>query len=160
MARISRFCQTIILFFERPVCYLLTQYQRASADKLRAAIDVGWKQLSPNNKCHVIFIVFSKFYIKSAGGDGKFVVINKFRAFWCIICLCSCSEQKGHQFFLKGSHGRTVTSSAIYPLSLIPLATVHCTAVWEGTVTKYVLKMLHNQHNNLGYVGKKTLLDL
>jgi hypothetical protein len=55
--------------------------QRASADELRAAIDVGRKQLSPNNKCHVIFIVFSKFYIKSAGGDGKFVVINKFRAF-------------------------------------------------------------------------------
>jgi hypothetical protein len=50
---------------------------------------MGRKQLSPNNKCHVIFIVFFKFYIKSAGGDDKFVVINKFRAFWCMICLWS-----------------------------------------------------------------------
>jgi hypothetical protein len=116
--------------------------QRASANELRAAIDVGRKQLSPNNKCHVIFIVFSKFYIKSAGGDGKFVVINKFRAFLCIICLSSCSEQKGHQFFLKGSHGRTVTSSAVYPLSLIPLTPdyffIQSTKKWDLPVLRLV----------------------
>ena len=29
------------------------------------------------------------------------MVINKFRAFWCIICLCSCSEEKGHHFFWR-----------------------------------------------------------
>ena len=56
----------------------------------------------PNNKYDVIFIVLFKFYIKSAGGDDKFVVINKFWAFWCIICLCSCWEQKGHQKNIEG----------------------------------------------------------
>ena len=43
----------------------------------------------PNNWSHVIFIVFFRFWTKSAGGDVIFVVKKKFRAFWCIICLCS-----------------------------------------------------------------------
>ena len=53
----------------------------ASADKLRAAIDVGQKQYRPKQQMSCHFHFFFKFYIKSAGGDGKFVVINKFRAF-------------------------------------------------------------------------------
>ena len=35
----------------------------------------------PAQTTNVIFIVFFKFYIKSAGGDGKFVVVNRFQAF-------------------------------------------------------------------------------
>ena len=37
-----------------------------------------------------------------AGGDGINQFLLKIRTFLCIICLCSCSEQKGHQFFIEG----------------------------------------------------------
>jgi hypothetical protein len=48
---------------------------------------------SPKNLCsHVI-----------AGGDGINQFLMKIWAFWYIICLFSCSEQKYHQFFIGGS---------------------------------------------------------
>ena len=48
------------------------------------------------------------------------MVKKKFRAFWCIICLGSwIRSYTYHQKILTGSHGRTVTSSVVYPLSLI-----------------------------------------
>ena len=72
-------------------------------------------QTAEITKCHVIFIVFFKFLIEIAGGDGINQFLLKIRAFWCIICLCSCSEQKSHQFFLKVSHSITVTSSSDIP---------------------------------------------
>ena len=52
---------------------------------------------SQNLCSHVIFIVFFKCKIEIAGGDGINQFLLKIRAF------CSCSEQKGSQFFIGGS---------------------------------------------------------
>ena len=38
---------------------------------------------------HRHFHCFLKILIFIAGGNDSFVVKNKFRAFWCLICLCS-----------------------------------------------------------------------
>ena len=54
-------------------------------------------QTAEITKCHVIFIVFFKFWIEIAGGG-----INHFffeNPIWCMICLCSYSDQKGNQSF-------------------------------------------------------------
>ena len=48
---------------------------------------------------HVIFI----FFLEIAGGDGINQFLMKIWVFWCIIWVCSCSEQEGHQFFVGGS---------------------------------------------------------
>ena len=71
---------------------------------------------SPKILCsHVIFIVFFKFWIEIASGDGDNQFLLKIRAFcWYIICLCSCSKQKFHHFFYwwqyihKEAHRRSV----------------------------------------------------
>ena len=40
-------------------------------------------------KCHVIFIVFFKFWIKDAGGEDFNQFLKVIPSFWFIICLCS-----------------------------------------------------------------------
>ena len=57
---------------------------------------------------HRHFHCFLKILIFIAGGNDSFVVKNKFRAFWCLICLCSWIRS-----YLPPGHGRTVTSSAV-----------------------------------------------
>ena len=58
---------------------------------------------SPKSMCsHVIFIVFFNFLIEIAGGGGVNQFLLKIQSFWYIICLCRCSEQKGHQFLFSG----------------------------------------------------------
>ena len=56
---------------------------------LNELLCINQRVSGPNSWSHVIFIVFFRFLTKSAGGDVIFVVKKKFRAFWCIICLCS-----------------------------------------------------------------------
>ena len=47
---------------------------------------------------HVIFVVFFKFQIKkNAGGDGFNQFLMDIPSFWCMICLCRGSDQKGHK---------------------------------------------------------------
>ena len=70
---------------------------------------------------HRHFHCFLKILIFIAGGNDSFVVKNKFRAFWCLICLCSWIRSYLPPKISTGSHGRTMTSSAVYPLSLISL---------------------------------------
>ena len=67
----------------------------------RFGLAIDWNK-KPSKKLvnHVILIVSFKFQIEIAGGDGIYQFPLKIQAFFYGICLCRCSEQKGHHFFL------------------------------------------------------------
>ena len=115
-------------------CVILALWHKneSESERRRAGSCHRWEpktvlaQTAEITKCHVIFIVFFKFWIEIAGGDGINQFLLKIWAFWCIICLCSCWEQKGHQKILKGSHGRCMTSSSDSPILITSLKWMIC----------------------------------